>query len=368
MGRRNNGIIEDDGMDADDYEYDEEFIENARGIKTFTCRWLPKGQPIKALVFICHGYAVECCVTMRGTGARLAQARYAVYGMDYEGHGRSLGLRGYIHSFDALVTDCDAYFTSVVAAAAKTAPAQPLPRFLLGESMGGAVALLLHRLRPTYWTGAVLVAPMCKITDEMKPHPAVIKILETIVRFIPTWKIVPTRNVIGAAYRTQAKRDEIRRNPYCYKSRPRLGTAHELLRASLRVESEVLTQVTLPFLVVHGGADRVTDPEVSRLLCREAPSTDKTLKLYPGMWHALTSGELPENIDLVFADIIAWLNHRLTVSNLNSAINTSTNPQSNGTSSNHNKKHEQLIHYVMHNIDHRNFNATALHKISSQID
>jgi acylglycerol lipase len=151
---------------------------------------------------------------------------------------------------------------------------------------------------------------MCKITDEMKPHPAVIKILEAIVRFIPTWKIVPTRNVIGAAYRTQAKRDEIRNNPYCYKSRPRLRTAHELLRASLRVESEVLTQVTLPFLVVHGGGDKVTDPEVSRLLCREAPSTDKTLKLYPGMWHALTSGESPENIDLVFADIIAWLDHR----------------------------------------------------------
>ncbi|VAH92520.1 unnamed protein product [Triticum turgidum subsp. durum] len=144
---------------------------------------------------------------MRGTGVRLAQAGYAVYGMDYEGHGKSDGLRGYVPSFDA-------------------------------------------------------------------------------------------------------KRDEIRRNPYCYKGRPRLKTAHELLRASLRVESEVLTQVTLPFLVVHGGGDRVTDPSVSQLLCREAPSTDKTLKLYPGMWHALTSGELPENIDKVFFDIIAWLDHR----------------------------------------------------------
>ncbi|KAM0875096.1 hypothetical protein ACQ4PT_037019 [Festuca glaucescens] len=295
----------DDGIDVGDFEYEEEFVKNARGMKLFTCRWLPKARPIKALVFICHGYAVECSVTMRGTGVRLAQAGYAVHGMDYEGHGKSDGLRGYVPSFDVLLGDCDAHFASVVAAHKE----QP-PRFLLGESMGGAVALLLHRARPTYWTGAVLVASMCKITDEMKPPPAVIKILEAIVRYIPTWKIVPTRNVIGAAYRTRAKRDEIQRNPYCYKSRPRLGTAHELLRASLRVESEVLTQVTLPFLVVHGGADRVTDPEVSRLLSRESPSTDKTLKLYPGMWHALTSGELPENIDLVFADIIAWLDHR----------------------------------------------------------
>lgn len=37
-------------------------------------------------------------------------------------------------------------------------------RFLYGESMGGAVALLIHRKEPTFWTGAVLVAPMCKVT------------------------------------------------------------------------------------------------------------------------------------------------------------------------------------------------------------
>jgi len=36
-------------------------------------------------------------------------------------------------------------------------------RFLMGESMGGAVALLLHRKKPEYWDGAILVAPMCKV-------------------------------------------------------------------------------------------------------------------------------------------------------------------------------------------------------------
>jgi hypothetical protein len=46
----------DHGVDANDnYEYEEEFIKNARGMKLFTCRWLPKARPIKALVFICHG-------------------------------------------------------------------------------------------------------------------------------------------------------------------------------------------------------------------------------------------------------------------------------------------------------------------------
>jgi alpha-beta hydrolase superfamily lysophospholipase len=39
-------------------------------------------------------------------------------------------------------------------------------RFLYGESMGGAVALLLHRKDPTFWDGAVLAAPMCKVADQ----------------------------------------------------------------------------------------------------------------------------------------------------------------------------------------------------------
>ena len=74
-------------------------------------------------------------------------------------------------------------------------------------------------------------------------------------------------------------------------------------------------QVTLPFFVLHGEADIVTDPEVSRALYERASSADKTLKMYPEMWHGLTSGEPDENIDIVFRDIIDWLEKHTTVGN-----------------------------------------------------
>ena len=72
----------------------------------------------------------------------------------------------------------------------------------------------------------------------------------------------------------------------------------------------VRVQVTLPFFVLHGEADTVTDPEVSRALYERAGSADKTIKLYPGMWHGLTSGEPDDNIEVVFKDIVAWLDKR----------------------------------------------------------
>lgn len=36
-------------------------------------------------------------------------------------------------------------------------------KFLMGESMGGAVVLLLHRKKPEFWDGGILIAPMCKV-------------------------------------------------------------------------------------------------------------------------------------------------------------------------------------------------------------
>ncbi|KAJ4873971.1 alpha/beta-Hydrolases superfamily protein [Raphanus sativus] len=50
--------------------------------------------------------------------------------------------------------------------------------------------------------------------------------------------------------------------------------------------------------------------EITKALYEKASSRDKTLKLYPGMWHALTSAEPDYNVDLVFADIITWLDHQ----------------------------------------------------------
>jgi alpha-beta hydrolase superfamily lysophospholipase len=43
----------------------------------------------------------------------MATAGYGVFGIDYEGHGKSMGVRCYIQKFDNLVTDCDRFFKSI---------------------------------------------------------------------------------------------------------------------------------------------------------------------------------------------------------------------------------------------------------------
>ncbi|GAA0154586.1 hypothetical protein Leryth_004889 [Lithospermum erythrorhizon] len=289
--------------------YREENIRNSRGVEQFTCRWLPSSSSPKALVFLCHGYGMECSNFMKVVGVKLASDGYAVFGIDYEGHGQSTGSRCYIKKFDNLVNDCTEFFQSVCA--------QPeykyKRRFLYGESMGGAVALLAHRKNPAFWHGAVLVAPMCKISEKVKPHPVVISILTKVEDVIPKWKIVPSKDIIDSAFKDPIKREEVRGNKFAYQAKPRLKTALEMLRTSMNLEAS-LSEVTIPFLLLHGEADIVTDPEVSRALYERASSKDKTFKLYPGMWHALTAGEPDDNVEIVFSDIISWLDKRCDAS------------------------------------------------------
>ncbi|OMP02678.1 hypothetical protein COLO4_10905 [Corchorus olitorius] len=237
--------------------YEEEFISNDRGGQLFTCKWIPKDKEPKALIFICHGYAMECSITMNKKKENKKKMRY-----------------------------------------------------LLGESMGGAVLLLVHRKKPEYWDGAVLAAPMY----DMRPPQLVITILQKLNNFIPTWKIIPGQDVIDLAFKQPEVRAQVRANKYCYKGRPRLNTGNQLLITSLALEKR-LNEVSLPFLVLHGEDDKVTDKGVSKLLYDVAESSDKTFKLYPGMWHGLLYGETPENIEIVFGDIINWLNKRTEAGN-----------------------------------------------------
>ncbi|XP_010520168.1 PREDICTED: caffeoylshikimate esterase-like isoform X2 [Tarenaya hassleriana] len=283
-----------------------EFISNAKGVKFFTCRWRQMNIEPKALIFLCHGYAMECSITMNSTAMRLAKAGFAVYGMDYGGHGKSDGLQGFISSFDDLIDDVSSHYTSICEKDENAGK----KRFLLGESMGGAVVLLLHRKKPGFWDGAVLVAPMCKIAEDLRPHPLMISVLTKLMKVVPKWKIVPTKDVIDSAFKVAEVRSQVRENPYCYKGRPRLKTGYELLRVSMDLEKR-LNEVTIPFLVLHGGDDVVTDKGASQQLHEVAQSSDKTLKLYPGMWHGLLYGEPPENTQIVFSDIVSWLDERV---------------------------------------------------------
>lgn len=101
----------------------------------------------------------------------------------------------------------------------------------------------------------------------------VISVLTKLCKVIPTWRIIPTQDIIDRAIKNPEWRKEVikmkilkkkiiffynlfqlpyknfqvRNNSYCYKGKPRLKTGYELLMASLDIEKN-LSQVKIPTL------------------------------------------------------------------------------------------------------------------------
>ncbi|EOY00153.1 PREDICTED: caffeoylshikimate esterase isoform X2 [Theobroma cacao] len=239
----------------------EEWIErNSKGLEIFFRSWMPEpGVKTKGAVCFCHGYGDTCTFFFEGIARFIAASGYGVYAIDHPGFGLSEGLHGYIYSFDELADNVIEQYAKI-----KERPeSRGLPFFILGQSMGGAVTLKVHLKDPQGWDGIILVAPMCK-----------------------------------AVY-----------NVICYNDPVRLRTAVELLKATKEIEMQV-EKVSSPLLILHGAADKVTDPLISQFLYENASSKDKTLKLYEEGYHSILEGEPDDRIFTVLNDIIAWLDAR----------------------------------------------------------
>jgi alpha-beta hydrolase superfamily lysophospholipase len=96
-------------------------------------------------------------------------------------------------------------------------------------------------------------------------------------------------------------------DPLNYHGRLPARTGAELLRATQQLATR-LDALHLPVLCVHGTADGLTDPEGSKALYREAPSTDKTLVLLPGLYHETFNEPEHERVRRALTD---WLAERL---------------------------------------------------------
>ncbi|KAL6992613.1 acylglycerol lipase [Sarracenia purpurea var. burkii] len=289
------------------------FFTSPRGLTLFTRSWLPPtaaddsaATAPRGIILMVHGYGNDVSWTFQSTPIFLAQHGFACFALDLQGHGQSQGLKAFVPNVDLVVDDCLAFFDSIET---QHPQFQNLPRFLFGESMGGAICLLIHFRCPDSFSGAILIAPMCKISDKIKPGWPIPEILTFVAKFAPTLPVVPAADLLDKSVKSPEKKVIAAMNPMRYKGKPRLGTVAELLRITDYLSNH-LCNVKLPFIVLHGSSDVVTDPDVSRELYEQAKSEDKTIKIFDGMMHSLLFGETDENVEIVRGEMLSWLNRR----------------------------------------------------------
>jgi alpha-beta hydrolase superfamily lysophospholipase len=261
------------------------------GLTLYEQAWLPAGQS-RAAVVVVHGVTEH-----GGRYARLAgelnQCGYAVHAMDLRGHGRSEGDRILIRRFDQYLDDVELFLGRVAGREAGK------PLFLFGHSMGGAIVALLAATRQPNARGVILSAPAVLVAGGVFP------VLRRLAGFVSA--VWPTLRLVhmGCQFlsRDPAVVAEFRSDPLVFHGGFPVCTGAEILRAANRLQTAA-GRLALPLLVLHGTGDVVTDHRGSRLLVARAGSTDKSLRLYPGLYHDLINE--PER-EQVLADLLVWL-------------------------------------------------------------
>ncbi|CAK7345906.1 unnamed protein product [Dovyalis caffra] len=282
--------------------HQESFILNKKNMKIFTQSWRPDStdsQP-KGIVAMVHGYSSESSWLNELTAVAIAKTGFLVCALDLQGHGYSDGLPGHIPNIQYVVSDCIKFFDSVKANNPK------LPAFLYGESLGGAISILICLKQGYAWDGLILSGAMCGISAKFKPMWPLEKLLPLAALFAPAWKVVVSKPVSSRSYKEEWKRRLVANNPNRRKSgKPPAATALEFLRVCEYIRMHC-HDLEVPFLMVHGEDDFVCDFRSASFVHESASSKDKKLKVFPGMWHMLI-GETKENVELVFGTILSWL-------------------------------------------------------------
>jgi alpha-beta hydrolase superfamily lysophospholipase len=96
-------------------------------------------------------------------------------------------------------------------------------------------------------------------------------------------------------------------DPLVYRGKIRARLGVELIKAMGAVKRQI-SEIHLPILVMHGAADRLSDPKGSEMLYQKASSADKTLKVYEGYYHEIFNEPGREH---VFGDMETWLTARV---------------------------------------------------------
>ncbi|CAK9067425.1 Caffeoylshikimate esterase (Lysophospholipase 2) (LysoPL2), partial [Durusdinium trenchii] len=179
---------------------------------------------------------------------------------------------------------------------------QMLPLFLAGNSLGGGLAACMVLQRPSFFKGVLLLCPMLTVSDEVKPPWIVQMIFKYVVAHLfPTWPVSPVKDLSDFDFRDPLQGNKyVKVNPMSLQGlTPRLGTSLQLGFIYPDWLKERLSEVRTPFIIQHGLEDRVTDPNTSKELYKEAIAKDKTLKLYDGVYHCEMFCCLPGNEKLL---------------------------------------------------------------------
>jgi len=264
------------------------------GIELALYHW-PVPEP-KAVVVLTHGLA-GYALRYEELAAHLQTLGLAVVGVDLRGHGHSTGLRAYVKHFSQYLSD----FSVAVDYAESLYP--ELPRFIFTHSMGSVVSAYYLLDHGDQIAGAVLMGIALYATDSV---PSFLVKLSGVVSAV--WPKFPASKINASLTSSQeGKAQAYIDDPLIYSGGIRARTGYTLMTHANEIIDRT-AEIKTPLLLLHGENDVICNPRGSKHLMEHARSVDKTLKIYPGLYHELLN---EKEAPAIMQEIGEWFTNRL---------------------------------------------------------
>lgn len=253
-------------------------------------RW-PAAQARAAVIFV-HGLGghtdryQECGRYWAGRGISL-------YALELRGFGHHPEPRGHVDNFDTYHRDLELLFARVAAENSRR------PVFLMGESMGGVIAVDFLLRRPALFSGLILLAPAFQdrlnVPLKLKAEALLNVALGRRKYYDLPWNPNSFTRDAGLAEFLAQDALEVRRvtGQFYFAYTPVADRARRGARF-----------LKLPVLIQLPGEDLMIDSDYTRTYFERIEVEDKRLIEYSGHYHALL---LDTGRELVFADSADWM-------------------------------------------------------------
>ncbi len=268
--------------------------QNKEELSFYVQGWEPEQKP-KAVVALIHGLG-EHTGRYAHVGQAFNSAGYSLIGFDLRGHGKSGGARGHTPFYDAMMDDIADFMAWIE----KRYPG--LPRFLYGHSMGGNQVINFFLRRKPDVAGVIATGPWLKLAFD--PPAMQVMLGKTMNNIAPSF--TQNSNLETAALSHDQKVvDAYNHDPL----------VHAKISARLFVsiyESGLWAldhaeEFSVPLLLMHGTADRITSSAASAEFAKRA---GKVVTWHPwdGFYHEIHNE--PEKA-AVIKTMIDWLDGQL---------------------------------------------------------